>query len=182
MSSLVLILGGARSGKSAFALEYAMKEEKRSGGAVCYIATAQALDDEMRRRIRKHREDRPAHWHTIESPLSISESFSHLPANTVAVVVDCLTLLVSNILLSHEGAEEREITALVLQEIESALRAAENSARTVLFVSNEVGLGIVPEYPLSRSFRDIAGLVNQKVAKHADEVYVMIAGIPQRIK
>ncbi len=164
-----LVLGGARSGKSRHAQRLA---EARAGRHV-FVATAQAFDGEMRDRIARHRDDRDSRWHTVEAPLALAEAIGASDGADVVMLVDCLTLWVSNLLLGDhdiDGATD----ALV-----AAVDAA--SAR-IVFVSNEVGYGIVPDNALARRFRDVAGILNQRVAAVVDRVDLVAAGLPLRLK
>jgi adenosylcobinamide kinase/adenosylcobinamide-phosphate guanylyltransferase len=190
---LILILGGARSGKSAFAERLAA----RSGKTVAFVATATDSDDEMSERIARHRASRPQEWHTIEEPLDLAKAV--LRANQLAdvAILDCMTLWLGNMLLQEQGEhesdvqvqEELRITSSTfdersLQHIEAllaVLQSAEKS-KTLIVVSNEVGLGIVPAYPLGRIYRDTLGYVNQRLAQNADRVYLMVAGLVVDIK
>ena len=169
---LILILGGARAGKSTFALRLA--KEYAGEGSVAFIATAQALDDEMAYRIARHREERPSHWSTIEEPYQLDEALIKL-SNSGVAIVDCLTLFISNWLLRDDEPMLQEVTNRFLATVRSR-------AQTVICVSNEVGLGLVPETPLGRTFRDLLGRVNQQFAEAADEVYLLVAGLPLRLK
>ena len=173
MAKLTFILGGARSGKSTYAVELAKQYRN-----VAYVATAQVLDDEMRERVEMHKKLRPASWKVVESHINVANTVERLKADLI--LIDCLTLYVSNLLLDAdcEGAKEEYIT----NEIKRLCDVSENVSADVIMVSNEVGLGIVPTDPLGRKFRDIAGKVNQIVALQADEVYFVTAGIPQRLK
>lgn len=169
---LILITGGARSGKSAYA-------ELRAfgiGGKRAYLATAQALDAEMAERIEKHRKQRGATWDTYEEPLAVAELVEKLNNRYDVVLLDCLTLWLSNVMAHTDGDE-----AVVSRgdELVSAIKAF---GGTCIVVTNEVGLGIVPDNPLARKFRDVAGMMNQKMARAADEVYFTASGIPVRIK
>jgi adenosylcobinamide kinase/adenosylcobinamide-phosphate guanylyltransferase len=175
-SKLILVLGGARAGKSTFALRLA---EQSSDGRVCFIATAAALDEEMARRIARHREERPKHWETIEEPYQLDHALLQAGEAPV-VIVDCLTLFVSNWLLRAENGSQCE--RLVQEISESFLKTITCHPRTVICVSNEVGLGIVSETPLGRSFRDLLGRVNQQFAEAANEVHLLVAGLPLRLK
>lgn len=174
---LILVLGGARAGKSAFALRLA--QELIVDGKVYFIATAQALDGEMTKRIERHREERPTHWNTIEEPYQLHEALSEADEAN-GVVVDCLTLFVSNWLLrsEDEGQCERTIQSIV----ESFLARLRSQKGTVICVSNEVGLGIVADSFICRTFRDLLGRVNQQFAEAADEVYLLVAGLPLLLK
>ena len=164
--AVILIGGGSRSGKSRYALELA----RQRGARPVFLATAQALDGDMAERIRKHREERGDGFVTLEEPLELAAALRALP-DCDAVVVDCLTLWVSNLMLAGRGIPTEELIA-----------AARATAATVVFVSNEVGCGIVPENALARQFRDLAGALNQRVAAAADEVYWMVFGIPVKVK
>jgi adenosylcobinamide kinase/adenosylcobinamide-phosphate guanylyltransferase len=165
-----LVLGGARSGKSAFAQKAA--ENATAAGRPVLIATGQAFDDEMAERIARHQIDRGESWTTVEAPIELSEAVRALPADAVAVI-DCLTLWLSNLMLA-----ERQIEVAA-----SGLVAAVAACPARLWlVSNEVGLGIVPETPLGRRFRDEAGRLHQRLAAVADEVYFVAAGLPLRMK
>lgn len=169
---LKLILGGAKSGKSSFAMELA---EKIPGEKI-YLATAQALDDEMKEKIKRHKKDRSSSWETIEETEEISQILKGLRFQCSVVVLDCITLWLSNLL--HKGYDEGE----VFEIIKKFLDTAKKSDYSLLAVSNEVGMGIVPKNKLARQFRDIAGKINQEIAKAADEVYFVFSGIPKKIK
>jgi adenosylcobinamide kinase / adenosylcobinamide-phosphate guanylyltransferase len=168
--TLTLVLGGARSGKSGFAQKAA--ETAAGGRGTVMIATGQAFDDEMAERIARHQADRGESWTTVEAPLELSAAIAALPADAIAVV-DCLTLWLSNQMMA-----ERDVEA-ACAELVAAVDAC--PARLWL-VSNEVGLGIVPETPLGRRFRDEAGRLNQRLAATVDEVYFVAAGLPLRMK
>ena len=165
---LTLVLGGARSGKSG----YAERLLGDSGQGCVYIATAEAWDDEMRQRIARHRADRPPEWETVEAPLDLPQALDGLPAGR-PVLIDCLTLWLSNVMLA-----ERDVAA----ETDALLGALARTAAPVVCVSNEVGLGIVPDNALARRFRDAQGTVNQRVAARADRVVLMTAGLPLVLK
>jgi adenosylcobinamide kinase/adenosylcobinamide-phosphate guanylyltransferase len=168
---MIFITGGARSGKSSFALNEASKLK----GQKAYIATAEALDDEMKLRIEKHKRDRGSDWDAYEEPLNISALLSKIGNKYDAVVLDCLTLWLSNIMHKTESPEE-EIKGLT-----DALQSSEKSL-VIYIVSNEIGMGIVPDNELAREFRDLAGFLNQEIAGLADEVYLVTSGIPIKIK
>lgn len=172
MGKLIFITGGARSGKSGFAVKLA----KDYDGQVAFIATAEGGDEEMRQRIKKHRIDRPKDWQTIESPQEVAATLRQACAAYDLVIVDCLTLLVSNLLLA--GETEAQITKQV-EEIAVTGTAVNGQ---LVIVSNEVGSGLVPENELGRKFRDVAGKANQMVAQQADEVYLMVSGIALKVK
>ncbi len=171
-STLSFITGGARSGKSSFAETLA----NRAPGRRAYIATAQALDEEMAARIKKHREDRGTSWDTFEEPLAVADLLARLTGSYNVVLLDCLTLWLSNVISHTEGDEA------VHSRADGLIRAIKAFDGLCICVSNEVGLGIVPDNPLARRYRDLAGILNQRVAKAADEVYLITAGIPLRIK
>ena len=168
---MVLVTGGTRSGKSRFAQELA----RQWGGPEAFIATAAPRDEEMRQRIEEHRRSRPRHWVTIEEERELLRALASLEG-TRTVIIDCLTLWVSNLL--EEGLREGEI----LKEAELLRDELLCSPYRVILVTNEVGWGIVPVNPLARCFRDAVGKVNQLFASSADQVYLMVAGVPLRIK
>jgi adenosylcobinamide kinase/adenosylcobinamide-phosphate guanylyltransferase len=167
--SITLVGGGARSGKSRHALELARKR----GSRLVFLATAEALDEEMAARIARHRAERGSEFSTIEEPLEIADVIRKAPDADV-MVIDCLNLWVSNLMLTFG----RDVDA----EIEKFIEAAQSSPAAVIAVTNEVGCGIVPDNALSRDFRDHSGVLNQRVAAVADEVYWMIFGQPLRVK
>jgi adenosyl cobinamide kinase/adenosyl cobinamide phosphate guanylyltransferase len=176
---VVLVLGGARAGKSDFARRLAAEVEAENRGQVCFVATAEALDDEMRERIAKHRSERPCHWVTIEEPISLDSALL-LASSASVVVADCITLLVSNWLLRTDG--QATACSGLAESIDRALQHAASNNQVLILVSNEVGLGLVPDTPLGRQFRDTLGRVNQRLAQAAESVYLLVAGIPIRIK
>jgi adenosylcobinamide kinase / adenosylcobinamide-phosphate guanylyltransferase len=175
-SKLILVLGGARAGKSAFALRLA--EERVAEDRLCFIATAQALDDEMTERIARHRAERSTNCNTIEEPYELDEALLHAGKSNV-VVIDCLTLFVSNWLLRSEAESECERT--IREIVDRFLAIVKSQTNTVICISNEVGLGVVPENRIGRTFRDLLGRVNQQFAQAADEVYLLVAGLPLRL-
>lgn len=166
-----LILGGARSGKSALALRRATE----SGRAVVWIATAEAGDDEMAARIARHRAERPAHWRTVEEPLHLADALCRAARADFCVVVDCLTLWLTNLLLAEDEA-------LLARETRAVLDILPTLPGQVILVANEVGLGIVPENALARRFRDEAGRLNQAVAAICERVTFVAAGLPLVLK
>jgi len=168
---IVFILGGAKSGKTGSAL----KKASLLSGKKAYIATAQPLDTEMTERIERHRAERGASWDTYEEPLKIAGVIQEIDGRYSAIVIDCLTLWISN-LLHSSAAIPTESEALV-----SVLKGMRGQSETYI-ISNEVGWGIVPANELAREFRDHAGAINQHMAEAADEVYLMTAGIPVKIK
>lgn len=184
-SKLTLVLGGVRSGKSSFAEKLA----SQAGQRVLFVATAEAGDEEMAARIATHQAARPAHWRTLEVPAGIGPAVRSELAQRPAdiVLLDCLTLLVSNCILAGMGTrssvEEPEIDEAVARsslasELDSMLRAILTGDADWIIVSNEVGLGLVPPYPLGRVYRDQLGWANQQLAAAADQTIMMIVGIP----
>lgn len=169
LPSLTLVLGGARSGKSAFAESLALQ----SGLEPVYIATCQPFDSEMQDRIARHRQSRDDRWKTVEEPLQLLQALQTECAPERIILVDCLTLWVTNLLLNDRDCEQERETLL------SGLAALPGP---VLLVSNETGLGIVPDNALSRRFRDQAGWLNQAIAARAGKVYLLVAGLPLEIK
>jgi adenosylcobinamide kinase/adenosylcobinamide-phosphate guanylyltransferase len=181
MGKLTLILGGARSGKSSFGERLAGQRGER----VAYIATAQALDDEMAERITMHKNNRPAGWHTLEIPRNVGLSWTAQNVQADVALLDCITLLVTNILLETspdvDAPDAPAASARVEAEIEQLLEAIRGSQASWIVVSNEVGMGLVPPYPSGRVYRDLLGWANQQLAAEADEVFFMLAGIPMRL-
>lgn len=178
---LTFILGGARSGKSSYAQELARK----NGGNVLYVATAQAFDEEMKTRIRAHQAERPANWHTLEAPLNVGAEVEKVlreqPADVV--LLDCLTLLANNVLLQlPETATEREASAALLAEVDALLACRAKFNAHWIIVSNEVGLGLVPPYPLGRIYRDALGRANQVIVSAATVALFMVSGVPLILK
>lgn len=176
-NGMTLLLGGARSGKSSFAEQIG----RDSGQPVLFIATATAGDEEMAERIRKHQASRPAHWQTLELPLELGKNLA--PPLPQIVIVDCITLLVTNVLLSlPENAPAEAVMEKVQVEINNLIAAQARIGGQWLVVSNEVGLGLVPPYPLGRIYRDALGWANQQLARAAQRVIFMVAGIPMLVK
>lgn len=174
MGKITFIVGGARSGKSSYALKAALKSGP--GRRVAFIATCEGLDDEMRRRISLHRKSRPEGWKTFEEPRNVAALLKKTGGRFDLIVIDCLTLLISNLRLGGKGG------ASIEKDMKNIVRALKRGKADSIIVSNEVGLGIVPENQLARDFRDIAGRANQITAAAADNVFFMISGIPWRIK
>lgn len=210
----VFILGGSRSGKSTFAQKLALDSSQK----VLFVATAQAGDEEMVQRIALHRKNRPKGWRTLEVTRNIGRQIEKNAGNTEVIIIDCLTLLVSNLLMPlmppsdstchserseesgnpaaasgklrlatvqvpvEEECDSEKAGRLVRAELKGLLKCLDEVDATFIIVSNEVGLGLVPPYPLGRVYRDLLGEVNQAVAQHVNEVYFMAAGIPVRIK
>ena len=169
------MLGGARSGKSAFA--QALGE---SGTNILFVATAEAHDDDMRERIARHQRERRATWATLEEPVEVGEAIRRGASGYDTLVMDCLTLWVSNVLLRHE--DDPELESRLLTRARDLLDAYDAGVARWIVVSNEVGLGVVPPTALGRSYRDLLGRVNQLFAQHADKVYYMVAGLPLDVK
>lgn len=171
---VTLLIGGARAGKSRIAQSLA----GRAGHRVIFVATATAGDEEMADRIARHQAERPAHWTTIEEPLDLPGALAGRRAD--AVILDCVTLWVSNRLLDATGTEGRidadELARALAAEAASFVEAARTAAGATVIVTNEVGLGLVPEYPLGRAFRDVLGSVNAHLATLADHVVLVVAG------
>jgi adenosylcobinamide kinase/adenosylcobinamide-phosphate guanylyltransferase len=177
MGQTIFITGGARSGKSTFA----EKRAREFGTSLGYLATAQMLDGEMEERVRRHQDRRGAEWSTVEEPIHLSQALARSDGQYQAILVDCITLWLSNLLFKYgdSGEECEERIKEDLQRLKSTLRGM---VTPVILVSNEVGMGIVPDNALARLFRDIAGTANQILAGAADEVHVVISGIPLRLK
>jgi len=188
----VLILGGARSGKSAMAQKMAGK----AGQKVLFVATAQPLDEEMGARIQAHKENRPPQWRTLEAASGIGDEISRFLGDSQVVIIDCVTVLVSNVMFGDEGvltgtpgtAEDGAAEQRVTSEIEGIVRCMNEAEAQFIIVSNEVGMGLVPVHEsdeggqAGRMYRDLLGKANQMLARRADEMYLMVAGIPWRIK
>jgi adenosylcobinamide kinase/adenosylcobinamide-phosphate guanylyltransferase len=172
---LTLVIGGARSGKSRFAQTLACQARRPA-----YIATARAEDTEMAVRIARHREARPAHWVTIEEPLAVAGAIAAAARERDFVLLDCLTVWLSNFCWEHREESDGEIEAGALAEVARVTEAA--AASDVVLVTNEVGCGLVPESPVGRLFRDLQGWVNQEAARAAERVVQVVAGIPVEIK
>lgn len=194
---IIFITGGARSGKSSFALA----EASKVNGKKAYVASAEALDEEMRERVENHKRQRGEEWITYEEPKKISDVIKKIGREYSVIVIDCLTLWLSNIM--HSGLEIADAINTLIDvlgennppsppfskgglgglsgEIESE-QAGASHALTLYIVSNEVGMGIVPDNEMARRFRDMAGILNQKVAEVSDEVYIVVAGIPIKVK
>jgi adenosylcobinamide kinase/adenosylcobinamide-phosphate guanylyltransferase len=173
---IVLILGGARSGKSAYAQQAATK----TGGKVLFCATAEPLDGDMKRRISRHRSSRPSSWHTLEAPYNLAEALAPMAGRYDTIIIDCITVLVANIMGKHRGAKRQEDA--ILAEIQSLTGLLQKLGADCYLISNEVGSGVIPAYRSGRQYRDHLGRVNQLIAACADEVYLLAAGIPLRIK
>ncbi|MBS3948883.1 MAG: bifunctional adenosylcobinamide kinase/adenosylcobinamide-phosphate guanylyltransferase [Dethiobacter sp.] len=176
---IIFITGGARSGKSRLAEKLA----ESNGGQVAYIATAGVLDAEMAERVKIHQERRPAGWLTIEEPLSLTGALTRVPATVGFVIVDCLTLWLTNRLLQEwETVDMAVLEKEILLELALFMDQLPSTPFRIAIVTNEVGCGIVPESALARAFRDLAGRANQMVAARADTVYLTVTGLPLKLK
>lgn len=188
MGKIIYISGGARSGKSTFAEKYL--EELRSHEEKIYIATANVYDREMEIRVEKHRKQRGYGWRTIENYKNLSQLLKEISDEKKIILLDCITNLVTNFMLEIDESQWVSITkekmhereSIIKSELENLLKTIKSNGDILIIVSNEVGMGIVPENPLARHFRDIAGRVNQYLAKESDEVYVVISGIELKLK
>ncbi len=177
----ILILGGVRSGKSQFAQELA----SQLGGPVLFVATGEALDEEMRQRIEDHRKTRPMGWRTLEAPIGVGRRVREQIDDTRVVIIDCLTLLVSNVIGrcgNPEGADTRLVSQKVKDEIADLATCMDEVGATFIVVSNEVGMGLVPDNRIGRIYRDCLGKANRHLAQRADLVLFMVAGIPMTVK
>ena len=179
----ILIIGGARSGKSRFAQELAPK----SGEPVLFVATAEAGDEEMKLRIEKHKRERSATWSTLEATTHLGSHIEQKIGGNRVVVVDCITLLISNIFNQYSQQTDEQIDASLIEkevtsEINELVECISRVDASFIIVTNEIGLGLVPADKLSRLYRDLLGRANQMLAEHADEVYLMVAGLPVPIK
>ncbi len=173
MAKLIFITGGVRSGKSKYAVNLAKNISKN----VVFLATALPFNDlEMRKRIQTHQKNRPSCWKTIEEGMNIVPLLSQLNCPQRVIIIDCLTLLISNLLLNNAKEED------IIKQIEKIADCAGKFNQTTIVVSNEVGWGIVPENPLGRKFRDLSGMANQIMARKAQEIWLTVCGIPVRIK
>jgi adenosylcobinamide kinase/adenosylcobinamide-phosphate guanylyltransferase len=175
---IILILGGARSGKS----DYAEKLAAQLGRQVLYVATAEAGDDEMAARIVAHRQARPAQWQTLEVPRGLGPALQAVTTPVEVILLDCLTLLASNLVLALEHEPPTAIEQALQAELDGLLAARAVLSVPLIIVSNEVGLGLVPPYPLGRLYRDMLGRANQHLAAQADKVLFMVAGLPMTVK
>ena len=172
--SITLVLGGVRSGKSRFAQDLVAAV---GGEHVTFVATAQAGDQEMSDRIRHHQQSRPASWSTVEAPLNVGQSLAAAGDQNSVVLLDCLTLLVSNVLCQPDCPEDQELCQQqVLDEVTALIQVAQERSLHLVIVSGEVGSGIVPEHRLGRLFRDLLGFANQHLAAASQSVYLLVAG------
>ena len=182
-SQIILCSGGARSGKSEFAERLALTTEGRKA----YVATGQAFDDEMIDRIKKHQERRGEIWNNFEVPLHLAIEWQNISQTADVILIDCLTMFTTNHMMAHgsiQGQQDaNQLEATVLTELETLLASIKScEGKTVIFVTNEIGLGIVPDNKLARYFRDIAGRVNRTVATAADKLFLTISGVTIELK
>jgi adenosylcobinamide kinase / adenosylcobinamide-phosphate guanylyltransferase len=169
---MIFITGGCRSGKSRYALDYSNRHFSKK----LYLATAEVLDEEMALRVENHRRARGPEWQTVEEPLRVVEKIKEYGNQVEAILFDCMTLWLSNLLLRWDDETK------ILEEVERLRRVIQETRANLIVVTNEVGMGIVPSDPLGRRFRDLAGMANQKMASLADTVIFMVSGIPMVLK
>ncbi len=172
MGKIIFISGGARSGKSTFAIQ----EAKKHKGKIAFIATCEPKDREMKKRIALHKISRPKNWTIFEEPIDIEPCIKSCSSGFKTIIVDCLTLWITNLIMN------RMPSRLIEERIKKLINAIDKIKADCIIVTNEVGLGIVPGNKLARDFRDIAGRINQIVAQKSKTVYFMVSGIPWRIK
>lgn len=186
MGKAILITGGARSGKSSYAEKLARELE----GNVLYIATSIPFDEEMKNRVKKHRESRPSEWDTYEGYRGLGQVILEKGGQYKGILLDCITVMVTNLLLEYPGIDYdnaryedfAEAEKAIKEEVEKLLQGVAESEATVIIVTNELGSGIVPENLLGRVFRDIAGRMNQYIAERCDEVFLTVCGLPLKLK
>jgi len=179
MGQITLLLGGARSGKSS----YAQRLAEDSGKSVTFLATAQALDDEMSARIQKHKTDRPANWQTLEVQVGIASHIGQIKSDVV--ILDCITLLANNLLMQFvkdDLVDEQPFAEVLHKEIDDLLVTIRSGKQEWIIISNEIGLGLVPPYQMGRVYRDQLGWANQRLAREVEKVIFMVAGIPMVVK
>lgn len=182
---IIYITGGAKSGKSKFAEKLAMEKKKR-----IYLATSIPFDNEMKNRVQRHQEQRGENWDTIEAYKNLDIILEKASNDKEVVLLDCLTNMVTNIMIMDRNVDWDNISDSILKnieeevlvEIKKLINFSRKFSGNIIIVSNEVGMGLVPEYPLGRYFRDIAGSMNQIIAKEAEEAYLVVSGIPMKIK
>lgn len=179
----ILITGGARSGKSHFAQELARK----SGKPVLFVATAEAGDEEMRQRIEEHKKARPADWTTLEVTMNVGSEIRRNIGSTQVVIIDCITLLINNIISKYNDHDHEPVNIPLIEEkvtgeIGELIDCMKQVNARFIIVTNEVGTGLVPATRIGRLYRDLLGKANQSLAQHVNEVYLMVAGLPVKIK
>lgn len=185
MGRITMVTGGSRSGKSSFSEKLCLNQS----GKTVYIATSIPFDDEMRDRVNKHRKERDESWETIEIYKDIYKEIKHMSNKYNTAILDCVTLLVNNLMFDYSLDIDRmsideidELKEYIYLQIEKLLEEIRKSNLYFVFVTNELGMGIMPDNKLSRVYSDIAGKVNQKIAEKSDEVYLVVSGIPMKIK
>ena len=181
-SRIFLVLGGVRSGKSAFAES---KISMLNEGPILYVATGVAVDDEMKERIRLHRESRPREWSTLEEPTKLAEKLAPMLTGDGApgaVIIDSIDVWVANLLMGNQSENKHRLEEIVTTEAGQLLKLVVDSPQAFVFVSSEVGLSLVPTEPLGRHFQDLLGTINQRIAAAATEVFLVVAGLPTKIK
>jgi adenosylcobinamide kinase / adenosylcobinamide-phosphate guanylyltransferase len=183
LKKITLLLGGARSGKSHWAQETARKTATK----VLFVATATADDEDMRLRIAKHKQDRPSTWRTLEAPTRIGRQIEEAAGDAELVIIDCITLLVNNVFCRYDEKtfdtiEDSVLEKQVVSETQELIACLKKVNASFIIVSNEVGLGVVPAYRMGRLYRDCLGRANQMLAQTADEVFLLVAGIPMTVK
>jgi adenosylcobinamide kinase / adenosylcobinamide-phosphate guanylyltransferase len=179
----ILITGGARSGKSSYAQEIAFKEHKKT----LFVATAEAGDEEMAERIRSHKRNRPADWKTLETPSAVGKAILANSGGAEIIIIDCITMLVNNIFAGYADYSKDTVNAArveseVTREIQELIACFSKINAGFIIVTNEVGLGLVPANPIDRLYRDILGKANRMLAEKADTVYLMVSGLPVKVK
>lgn len=179
MSRFILITGGARSGKSSYALDVC----ENIGEKRLFIATCPNIDSEMTARVIRHQKEREGRgWKTVESPMALDTVFQENVGSFDVILLDCVTLWVNNVLFAYEKEQKDLSDYIIKEQVKTWLRAAKMTKATIVCVTNEVGLGIVPDNPLARKYRDLVGTVNQTIGKMADEVVLVSCGIPLYLK
>ncbi len=173
---IILLLGGARSGKSYYAQQLAGE----LGSKVLFVATGEGLDEEMQARIAEHRKTRPGNWRTLEIPTGIGKGIFKKTGDADVIIIDCITLLISNLLRDKPDYPEAE--KIINAELNELIDAMDRLDASFVIVSNEVGMGLVPDNKLGRIYRDLLGKANQLMANHATEVYLMLACLPVKVK
>lgn len=186
MGKIILVTGGARSGKSSFA----EKRVAELGRKVLYVATAIPFDEEMKDRIKRHQKSRPSDWATWEGFRNIGNVIREKSPDLDGILVDCVTIMVTNIMLSHDEVDFEKLSISemdliekdIAKEVDNLIEGALQATCDVVLVTNELGSGLVPENPMGRAFRDFAGRANQMIGRRADELWLAVCGVPMRIK